>query len=60
MPWCAGDPFATPDVPGSIDTSVIPSGDTWCIVSESTEIFSATQTRTAWDVVGIGDPIMRR
>ncbi|MFE5672186.1 hypothetical protein ACFQ58_11335 [Agromyces sp. NPDC056523] len=59
MPWCAGDPFATPDVPGSIDTSVIPSGHTWCIVSETTTIFSATQTRTAWDVVGIGDPKMR-
>jgi len=59
MPWCAGDPFATPDVPGSIDTSVIPTGHTWCIVSERTDIFSATQTRTAWDVVGIGDPKMR-
>lgn len=60
MPWCAGDPFATPDAPGSIDTSVIPAGDTWCIVSETTSVFSATQTRTAWDVVGIGDPLMRR
>jgi hypothetical protein len=59
MPWCAGDPFATPDAPGSIDTSVIPAGHTWCIVSESTGIHSATQTRTAWDVVGIGDPKMR-
>lgn len=59
MPWCAGDPFATPDVPGSIDTSVIPTGHTWCIVSERTDIFSATQTRTAWDVVGVGDPLMR-
>lgn len=59
MPWCAGDPFATPDVPGSIDTSVIPAGDTWCIVSEATGIESATQTRTAWDVVGVGDPKMR-
>lgn len=60
MPWCAGDPFATPDAPGSIDTSVIPAGDTWCIVSEGTAIESATQTRTTWNVVGIGDPIMRR
>lgn len=60
MPWCAGDPFATPDAPGSIDTSVIPAGDTWCIVSEGTGIVSATQTRTTWNVVGIGDPIMRR
>jgi hypothetical protein len=59
MPWCAGDPFATPDAPGSIDTSVIPSGDTWCIVSESTGIESATQTRTTWFVVGVGDPLMR-
>lgn len=59
MPWCAGDPFATPDAPGSIDTSVIPAGDTWCIVSESTGIVSATQTRTTWNVVGIGDPKMR-
>ncbi|MFC9919752.1 hypothetical protein [Agromyces binzhouensis] len=59
MPWCTGDPFATPDSPGSIDTSVIPSGHTWCIVSEGTTIYSATQTRTAWDVVGIGDPLMR-
>ncbi|RXZ50192.1 hypothetical protein [Agromyces binzhouensis] len=59
MPWCTGDPFATPDSPGSIDTSVIPSGHTWCIVSEGTTIYSATQTRTAWDVVGIGDPKMR-
>ncbi|WP_353828058.1 hypothetical protein, partial [Agromyces sp. SYSU T0242] len=59
MPWCAGDPFATPDSPGSIDTSVIPAGHTWCIVSEGTTIYSATQTRTAWDVVGIGDPKMR-
>jgi hypothetical protein len=25
-------------------------------VSESTGIFSATQTRTTWDVVGVGDP----
>jgi hypothetical protein len=58
MPWCAGDPFATPDAPGSIDTSVIPTGHTWCIVSESTGIFSATQTRTTWDVVGVGDPKM--
>ncbi|MRX42211.1 hypothetical protein [Agromyces kandeliae] len=59
MPWCTGDPFATPDSPGSIDTSVIPTGHTWCIVSEGTTIYSATQTRTAWDVVGIGDPKMR-
>ncbi|GAA2041159.1 hypothetical protein GCM10009819_28570 [Agromyces tropicus] len=59
MPWCTGDPFATPDSPGSIDTSVIPSGHTWCIVSEGTTIYSATQTRTAWDVVGIGDPKMQ-
>ena len=59
MPWCAGDPFATPDAPGSIDTSVIPSGHTWCIVSESTGIVSPTQTRTTWDVVGIGDPKMQ-
>jgi hypothetical protein len=58
VPWCAGDPFAAPDVPGSIDTSVIPAGDTWCIVSESTGIESATQTRTTWDVVGVGDPKM--
>ena len=59
MPWCAGDPFATPDVPGSIDTSVIPAGHTWCIVSESTGIESATQTRTTWGVVGVGDPKMQ-
>jgi len=59
MPWCAGDPYATPDAPGSIDTSVIPFGHTWCIVGEGTRIFSATQTRTTWDVVGIGDPKMR-
>jgi hypothetical protein len=59
MPWCAGDPFATPDAPGSIDTSVIPSGDTWCIVSETTSVFSATQTRTTWNIVGIGDPKLR-
>ncbi len=59
MPWCTGDPFATPDAPGSIDTSVIPSGHTWCIVSESTGIVSPTQTRTTWDVVGIGDPKMQ-
>ncbi|MBM7503876.1 hypothetical protein ACFPER_10340 [Agromyces aurantiacus] len=59
MPWCTGDPFATPDAPGSIDTSVIPSGDTWCIVSEGTAIASATQTRTTWNIVGVGDPKMR-
>jgi hypothetical protein len=59
MPWCAGDPFVTPDVPGSIDTSVIPAGDTWCIVSEATGIVSATQTRTTWNVVGVGDPKLR-
>ncbi|MEI5582489.1 MULTISPECIES: hypothetical protein [unclassified Agromyces] len=59
MPWCAGDPFATPDVPGSIDTSVIPAGHTWCIVAESTGIASATQTRTTWEIVGVGDPKMR-
>jgi len=59
MPWCAGDPFATPDAPGSIDTSVIPAGDTWCIVSETTGVFSATQTRTTWNIVGIGDPKLR-
>jgi hypothetical protein len=59
MPWCAGDPFATPDVPGSIDTDVIPAGHTWCIVAERTGIASATQTLTTWDVVGVGDPKMR-
>lgn len=59
MPWCAGDPFASPDVPGSIDTSVIPANHTWCIVSETTGIDSATQTRTTWNVVGIGDPKFR-
>lgn len=59
MPWCAGDPFATPDAPGSIDTSVIPAGDTWCIVSETTDIASATETRTTWAVVGVGDPKFR-
>lgn len=59
MPWCAGDPFATPDAPGSIDTSVIPAGDTWCIVSEATGIESATQTRTTWNIVGLGDPKLR-
>ncbi|BDZ53970.1 hypothetical protein GCM10025870_10430 [Agromyces marinus] len=59
MPWCAGNPFTDPDAPGSINTSVIPAGDTWCIVSESTAIVSATQIRTTWNVVGIGDPKMR-
>ncbi|WP_438854276.1 hypothetical protein [Agromyces sp. M3QZ16-3] len=59
MPWCAGDPYATPDVPGSIDTGVIPSGHTWCIVQETTSIYSATEMRTTWSVVGIGDPKMR-
>ncbi|MGR0319508.1 hypothetical protein [Agromyces sp. ZXT2-3] len=59
MPWCEGDPFATPDSPGSIDTGVIPAGDTWCIVSETTKVYSATQVRTLWDVVGIGDPKMQ-
>ncbi|WP_400994592.1 hypothetical protein [Agromyces sp. GXQ0307] len=59
MPWCAGDPYATPDVPGSIDTGVIPSGHTWCIVQETTGIYSATEMRTTWSVVGIGDPKMR-
>jgi hypothetical protein len=38
---------------------VIPAGDTWCIVSEATGIESATQTRTTWNVVGVGDPKMR-
>lgn len=56
VPWCAGDPYDTPDATGSIDTSVIPTGHTWCIVAESTGIVSATQTRTTWEVVGIGDP----
>ncbi|GAA1059215.1 hypothetical protein [Agromyces bracchium] len=59
MPWCAGDPYATPDVPGSIDTDVIPSGHTWCIVQETTGVYSATEMRTTWSVVGIGDPKMR-
>jgi len=59
VPWCTGDPFMSPDAAGSINTGVIPTGDTWCIVSESTEVFSATETRTTWDVVGIGDPKFR-
>lgn len=59
MPWCTADPYASPDVPGSIDTSVIPAGDTWCIVSETTDIASATETRTTWAVVGVGDPKFR-
>src|SRR5690606_19125003 len=59
MPWCAGDPFDTPDAPGSINTEVIPGGDTWCIVSATTSIVSETETRTAWTVVGIGDPKFR-
>ena len=56
MPWCAGDPYAVPDAPGSIDIAVIPAGHTWCVVAESTGIVSETQTRTTWTVVGVGDP----
>jgi hypothetical protein len=59
MLWCTGDPFESPDAPGSIDTSVIPANHTWCIVDESTGIESATQTRTTWNTVGVGDPFFR-
>lgn len=59
VPWCAGDPFTDPDSPGSINTSVIPTGDTWCIVEATTTIESETETRTTWTVVGIGDPKFR-
>ena len=59
MPWCAGDPFDTPDAPGSINTEVISAGDTWCVVSATTSIVSETETRTTWVVVGIGDPKFR-
>ncbi|HKX76063.1 MAG TPA: hypothetical protein VJR05_11825, partial [Acidimicrobiia bacterium] len=61
MPWCTGDPFVElPDEGGTtLDASKIPSGHTWCIVSETTVIHSTTQTRTTWEVVGIGDPKFR-
>jgi hypothetical protein len=59
VPWCTGDPFASPDSPGSIDSSVIPAGHTWCIISANTVVFDATQTQTTWSLAGIGDPITR-
>jgi hypothetical protein len=59
VPWCAGDPFTDPDAPGSINTGVIPTGDTWCIVEATTSVDSETETRTTWIVVGIGDPKFR-
>ncbi|WP_256842352.1 hypothetical protein [Ornithinimicrobium cryptoxanthini] len=59
MPWCIGNPFADPDAVGSIDTSVIPAGDTWCVVSESTDLVGGGNIRTTWNVVGIGDPKFR-
>lgn len=59
MPWCSADPYLTPDQTGSIDTSVIPTGHTWCIVGASTELAGVDQVRTTWDVVGVGDPKFR-
>lgn len=59
MPWCAGDPFADPPVFGSIDTTVIPEGHTWCVVEANTAIVSPTKMRTTWSVVGVGDPKFR-
>lgn len=59
MPWCAGDPFAASPTPGSIDVSVIPAGHTWCVVQSTTSMVSATEMRTTWSVVGVGDPKFR-
>lgn len=59
MPWCTGSPFVTPDATGSIRTSVIPSGHTWCVVDSSTDLAGDGQMRTTWNVVGIGDPKFR-
>ena len=59
VPWCDGDPFADPDAPGSINTGVIPEGDTWCIVSALTEVFDEDEIVTTWTVVGKGDPKLR-
>ncbi len=57
MPWCTGDPFAGAN--GSINTTVIPTGDTWCVVSASTDLVGEGEIRTTWNVVGIGDPKFR-
>lgn len=59
MPWCTGDAYANPNATGSIDTSVIPTGDTWCVVGSNTVGVGSGQIRTTWNVVGIGDPKFR-
>lgn len=60
MLWCEADPYVgTEGVDLSINPDVIPSGHTWCIVSETTTIHSLTETQTTWEVVGIGDPKFR-
>lgn len=51
MPWCTGNPFADPDSPGSIDSSVIPGTDTACIMDVA-QNFDGT---TTWHGVFIAD-----
>lgn len=55
MPWCTGNPFTS----GSIDTAVIPTGHTWCVVGASTAPVGGGEMQTTWSVVGIGDPKFR-
>ncbi|MDP3984629.1 MAG: hypothetical protein Q8Q52_06485, partial [Acidimicrobiia bacterium] len=60
MQWCEDDPYVTiPGVGASIEPTLIPDGQTWCIVSETTIIFSGTKTQTTWEAVGVGDPKFR-
>jgi hypothetical protein len=55
MLWCEGDPFLNPPTPGSLDPSVVPEGETACIVSSTTEVFDSDETQTTWQVVFLED-----
>ncbi|MGQ0849296.1 MAG: hypothetical protein ACT4OP_09295 [Actinomycetota bacterium] len=55
MPVCTGDPFASPPTPGSIDPSVIPTGDTACLI----EVHQHRSGLTTWHGIFLQDITIR-
>jgi hypothetical protein len=53
MLFCDGDPF----LGSTLNPAAFPSGETACIVEETTEfVEGGDKTLTTWDIVFLGDP----
>jgi hypothetical protein len=53
VPWCIDPQFA---VNGDVTTATVPSGDSWCVASETSRGDAAGEVVTIWQVYGIDDP----